>query len=147
MATSRVEKLLLTMDHLMRDRSTPSWYLPAHNAKAFWTSEGCYISEVFNNAENPDYSLAIARVPVGVTTQLHRLIQTTERYVIQSGTGVVEVGSESQQVDTGDSVLIAPSMTQRITNTGEVDLVFYCICMPRFTPKCYQGLSAPVAEP
>jgi hypothetical protein len=29
---------------------------------------------------------------------------------------------------------------QRIANTGTDDLVFYCICSPRFTQECYESL-------
>ena len=31
---------------------------------------------------------------------------------------------------------------QRITNTGDTDLVFLCICTPRFDPQCYQNFDA-----
>ena len=53
----------------------------------------------------------------------------------------MEVGSlPLQEVNPGDVVLIPPDCLQRITNPGEQDLVFLCVCTPRFTPEAYEGL-------
>ena len=42
----------------------------------------------------------------------------------------------------------APAGTaQRITNTGESDLIFLCVCMPRFTPDSYESLEEESFEP
>jgi len=69
----------------------------------------------------------------------------TERYVILTGTGLVEVGElTSQEVRCGDVVIIPPGCTQRISNHGEVDLVFLAICTPRFTPAAYEDLESDV---
>ena len=53
----------------------------------YYTDEKCYITEVSNSPATPDLSIARARVEPGVTTCWHRLKDTTERYVILSGTG------------------------------------------------------------
>ncbi|MBV1905524.1 MAG: cupin domain-containing protein [Pseudomonadales bacterium] len=106
----------------------------------FWTSERCYIQELLNNPDVPEVSLARCRVEPGVTTQLHQL-SVMELYVVASGTGLMEVGGQpSFVVGEGDSVYIAAGEAQRITNTGSADLVFQCICMPRFYPECYLSL-------
>ena len=43
------------------------------NLSEFWTPERCFIQEILNDPSHPNSSLAVARVPPGVTTQLHRL--------------------------------------------------------------------------
>jgi mannose-6-phosphate isomerase-like protein (cupin superfamily) len=76
-----------------------------------------------------------------VTTQLHRLHDVDERYVVIAGMGVMRVGSLAPEtVIAGDVVVIPAARPQQITNIGEGDLVFYCVCSPRFTPTCYEAL-------
>ena len=100
----------------------------------YYTSEECYITELSNTPDDPEVSIARARVKPGVTTRWHRLIRTAERYVILEGNGRVEVGSlPPQEVGAGDVVLIPPTCRQRITNIGEGDLIFLAICTPRFS--------------
>ena len=107
----------------------------------FYTSENCFITELSNTPVDPEASIARARVAPGVTTRWHRLVATTERYVILEGTGRVEVGNLSpQEVSPGDVVLIPPSCRQRITNLGLGDLIFLAICSPRFRPEAYEAL-------
>jgi mannose-6-phosphate isomerase-like protein (cupin superfamily) len=93
---------------------------------------------------DPDVSLARARVEPGVTTALHRLQGVAERYVLLAGTGRVEIASlPPMDVGPGDVVLIPAGAEQRITNTGQSDLVFLCICTPPFTPDCYEDCETP----
>lgn len=109
----------------------------------FYLPEGCHIIEVSNSDDDPQLSIARARVEPGVSTRWHRLMDTAERYVILKGTGIVEVGELiPQQVAEGDVVLIPPGSPQRITNSGEVDLVFLAICTPRFLPDSYQDIDS-----
>ena len=110
-------------------------------SKEFSTPERCSILEVWNDARDSAASIARARVAPGATTQWHRLHGVVERYLIAEGCGFVEVGNAiAQAVKPGDVVVIPSQVSQRITNTGERDLVFYCICSPRFTPECYESL-------
>lgn len=103
-------------------------------------AEGCYITELSNTPEDPDVSIAQARVEVGVTTAWHRLKDTTERYVIVSGTGLVEIGDDQpREVSQGDVVIIPPMKRQRITNIGKEDLIFMAICTPRFITENYKS--------
>lgn len=104
------------------------------------TDERCFITEWSNRADDPALSIARARVAPGVTTRWHRLHGITERYVMLSGHGRVEVGSlPPADVVTGDVVVIPPGCRQRITNTGADDLVFLAICTPRFELKTYEA--------
>jgi mannose-6-phosphate isomerase-like protein (cupin superfamily) len=109
-------------------------------ASEFPINEGCFIVELSNSPDDPDVSIAKARVPPGVTTQWHRLRGTAERYVLLEGEGRMEVGSlPPQSVNPGDVVLIPPLCRQRITNLSQKqDLVFLAICTPRFTPEIYE---------
>jgi mannose-6-phosphate isomerase-like protein (cupin superfamily) len=93
-----------------------------------------------NDPADPDVSVAVARVPAGVTTALHALIGVTERYVIQSGVGRVEIDGRAWDVAPGDRVLIPAGASQRITNLSGRDLVFLCLCTPRFRPDLYLDL-------
>ncbi len=105
------------------------------------TAERCRIVEVSNSADDPDVSIARARVGPGVTTRWHRLAGTAERYVILAGAGRVEVGDlPPQRVGPGDVVLIPPGRRQRIANVGAADLVFLALCTPRFRAECYEDV-------
>jgi mannose-6-phosphate isomerase-like protein (cupin superfamily) len=104
-----------------------------------YIEEGCYIRELSNSSEDEALSIAEARLEPGMTTRWHRLQHTTERYVILHGQGRVELGkSLVQDVGPGDVVLIPALCDQRITNTGDDDLLFLAICTPRFQQCNYQ---------
>lgn len=107
----------------------------------YWFEEGCHILELANSADDPDLSIARARVDPGQTTRWHTLSATTERYVILAGEGIVELGKDLREsVTTGDVVRIPAGIVQRIRNCGTEDLVFLAICSPRFTPECYTAM-------
>jgi mannose-6-phosphate isomerase-like protein (cupin superfamily) len=110
-------------------------------AKEYFFQEGCYINELSNHQGDSALSIARARVEPGITTQLHRLNRSTERYCIISGKGQVEIeGLAVQSVSVGDVVIIPPGASQRITNTSDDDLVFLALCTPRFEPDDYHAL-------
>jgi mannose-6-phosphate isomerase-like protein (cupin superfamily) len=111
----------------------------------FFTGERCYIVEISNTPDDPDVSIARARVPPGGSTRWHRLIGTAERYIILEGRGLVEAGGLSpHEVGAGDVVLIPPMCRQRITNIGPSDLIFLAICTPRFKPEAYEDIEEEV---
>jgi len=110
----------------------------------YYTDERCDILELSNSADDPDASIARARVAPGVTTRWHRLRGTIERYVIVEGRGRVEVGELAPAaVEPGDVVVIPPLCRQRIANVGETDLVFLAVCTPRFRQENYEDLETP----
>ena len=109
--------------------------------KEYYFDEGCYINELSNVATDDDVSIAQARVLPGQTTRWHRLNNTVERYVILQGKGQVEIGQlPATTVNPGDVTLIPAGCPQRITNTGNTDLVFLAICSPRFLPEAYEDI-------
>jgi mannose-6-phosphate isomerase-like protein (cupin superfamily) len=99
------------------------------------TPERCFVVE---NYSDELVSIARARVKPGVTTIPHHLKETTEIYIIDRGRGKVIIGSlQPTEVAAGDVVVIPAGISQRITNIGKTDLVFHCVCTPRFTQDCY----------
>ena len=107
----------------------------ANSSKEYSTDERCYVAE---NYSDEAVSVARARVKPGVTTASHHLKGSTEIYLITRGKGVVNIGNlPPTKISAGDVVVIPAGTSQRITNIGKKDLVFSCICTPRFTSECY----------
>lgn len=107
-------------------------------SEEFYTDERCYILELFNEETYARLSIARSRVEPGVTTALHALQGTDEIYYLLAGKGRMEVdGNLKKEVQAGDLVIIPAGISQRITNIGEQDLLFLCICGPRFEPDVY----------
>ncbi len=110
------------------------------NAEERWTGERCFITERLNDARVPQVSMATARVEPGTTTELHQLA-VNEWYLVRRGQGLMEVGDQAPfRVTGGDTVVIPAGVAQRITNTGDDDLEFDCVCIPRFSVDCYTAL-------
>ena len=98
----------------------------------FWTEERCYITEVLNDPKVPEFSLAIARVEPGVTTQLHALRGISEIYILRQGEGIAEVDGKEIPLNAGLS-LLSPKALRR-DHVRVIRLEFYCHCAPfRYT--------------
>jgi mannose-6-phosphate isomerase-like protein (cupin superfamily) len=111
------------------------------SVKEFMTDERCSIAEIANDAGDEEVSIARARVNPGIATAWHKLHGITERYIIVAGKGRAEVeGMEPADVSAGDVIIIPAECAQRIINTGDTDLIFYCVCSPRFQPENYETL-------
>jgi|SRR5579862_6690492 mannose-6-phosphate isomerase-like protein (cupin superfamily) len=110
-------------------------------SQEFSTPERCHIIETYNSVIDDSLSIARARVQPGITTAWHHVKGTVERYIIASGRGYVEVGDlPPSDVGPGDVVVIPAGVRQRITNIGDHDLIFYCVCTPRFRQQNYRTL-------
>ncbi len=110
---------------------------PPPQREGSWTVERCFIVETWNHPSDPAVSLASARVSPGVITARHALA-VDERYLIENGQGRIEIDGIETDVAPGDVVLIPRGTTQRIRNLGDEDLVFLCVCTPRFEPLHYE---------
>ena len=111
----------------------------------FYLEEGCYIVELHNTGTDTDCSIARARVEPGMMTELHCLRGIVERYVMVAGRGEVEInGQAPAAVAPLDVVTIPAGVSQRIRNTGDIDLVFLCVCTPRFETEKYMQLTPQV---
>lgn len=105
-----------------------------------YTGERCYVRELVNEADWPEVSVADCRVEPGVTTQLHAL-GVHEVYLVRSGEGRMRRGDAAPfDVGPGDVITIGKGTAQSIENRGAGDLVFACICAPRFLQDCYTSL-------
>ena len=112
--------------------------IKANGHKEFYTEERCFIDEIFNQKDYGLFSLAQARVEPGVTTVLHSVSDTDEVYYILSGSGEMEIGGRiAGTVTERDLVFIPRNTSQRIKNLTDEDLVFLCICAPRFDTGKY----------
>lgn len=113
--------------------------IKADSLKEYLISEGCLIAENWGlSTGDKAVSVARARVEPGVTTKAHHLKGTEEIYIIVKGKGQVYVGDlNPTEVTEGDVVAIPAATFQRIRNTGETDLVFYCVCAPSFQENVY----------
>ena len=115
--------------------------LLAHSGedKPHWIEEGCFIQEILNHplAES---SIARARVPIGGKTRWHT-VDVHEWYIVESGKGQVQLDfQDGFAVVKGMNVSIPPNTPQRVINTGKQELIFMCLCTPRFTAACYKSL-------
>jgi len=110
-------------------------------AVEYFTDERCHILELLNTADSPEASIARARVEPGVTTKQHQVVGTIERYILLEGEGVAHIaGMDDRAVEVGDVIEIPAGVTQSITNNGDHDLVFLCVCTPRFEWDNYKSL-------
>ena len=110
--------------------------------------EGCHILELSNVPDDPQVSIARARVAPGVTTRRHRLDGIIERYVILQGRGKMTLGGRAAQaVNPGDVVIIPSGCSQQIANDGDGDLIFLAICTPRFVLEAYEDVEEDGADP
>jgi mannose-6-phosphate isomerase-like protein (cupin superfamily) len=112
--------------------------MSARGRQEFRIPEGCWIVEVSNEPGDEAVSIARARVEPGVTTRWHELAGIDERYVVVQGRGIMHIqGVPPAEVVPGDVVLIPAGTAQRISNPHGEDLVFYCVCSPRFRQERY----------
>jgi mannose-6-phosphate isomerase-like protein (cupin superfamily) len=87
------------------------------------------------NSSARKQSLAEATIAVGSSVAEHFHKVTEEFYYIVSGTGLMKINDEEEQVNPGDTVIIVPGMRHKITNNGTVPLVLLACCSPEWTPE------------
>jgi mannose-6-phosphate isomerase-like protein (cupin superfamily) len=111
--------------------------IKANSLNMTLTPERCFIAENYGSNDGK-VSIAIATVKPGVTTVAHHLEGIEEIYIITQGTGIIDIKDlEPTKVTVGDVIVIPAGTSQRIKNVGDCDLVFYCVCTPRFIQKQY----------
>jgi mannose-6-phosphate isomerase-like protein (cupin superfamily) len=121
-------------------RSMQAKIVKANTLSEYLTPERCFIFENWGlfSAGDKVVSIARARVEPKVTTKAHHLEGVQEIYLITKGKGRVQIGGlKPADVVEGDTVVIPAGTSQKVTNTGKTDLVFYCVCTPAFTQACY----------
>ena len=91
-----------------------------------------YVGAIPEVNVNRKQSLALATIPPGVTTKLHRHLNSEELYHITVGHGRMILEQDSFDVTIGDTVCIPPGTAHQITNTGREDLNILCCCAPAY---------------
>lgn len=121
-------------------RNMQAKIVKAKRLSEYLTPERCFLFENWGLVSEGDKAVSIARARVEpkVTTKAHHLEGVQEIYLIAKGQGTVQIGGlEPADVVEGDTVVVPAGKSQKITNTGKTDLIFYCICTPAFTQACY----------
>jgi mannose-6-phosphate isomerase-like protein (cupin superfamily) len=107
-------------------------------AKTYFSGEGCFINELFNEVNHSGGSIAKATVKPEMITENHLLSDTDEWYYILEGIGEMYLNGQSiGEVKRGETVHIPQNTPQYIKNTGTEDLVFLCFCTPAFKMEVY----------
>lgn len=100
----------------------------------FITKDGSTIRELmaYRNSAAKKTSLAEATLSPGAKTECHVHPETEEIYYFLEGKGRVLAGDETFEVLPGDCILHLPGVRHQIWNTGDVSLVFLCVCAPAY---------------
>ncbi len=100
---------------------------------SFTAGDATLIKEVLHPKQEGlpiNYSLAQAQLAPGAASYPHILEKQSELYIFLQGTARVFVGEETSTAQAGDIVWIPPGVKQWVQNTGDTDLVFFCIVDP-----------------
>ena len=109
-------------------------YQPYASVQAYVTKDGSKIRELMHPGVhgNINQSLAEATIPVRAKTLLHQHRLTEEIYHITQGTGLMTLGDEVFEVESGDTLCIPPGTPHCLENTGLIPLVLLCCCSPAY---------------
>lgn len=101
---------------------------------AFTTKDGSRVRELmaYRNSGCERISLAEARLEPGGKTECHRHPEVEEVYYFLEGRGRILVGDDYHDVEPGVSILHRPGVRHQTWNTGDVPLVFLCVCAPAY---------------
>ena len=101
---------------------------------SYLTKDGSQIRELLHPDQHSinNQSLAEATVPPGVTTHLHRHLQSEEIYHITQGKGLMTLGDQQFSVVSGDSICIPPGTAHCIENDADIPLLILCCCAPPY---------------
>ena len=109
-----------------------------HKITAFKAGDDTIIKEVLhpkNDGINYGYSLAYATLEPGTASLSHRLMKSSETYVIHTGQGRAFINGETYEMGEGDTLFIPAGAEQWIENTGEGKLGFWCIVLPPWSEE------------
>ncbi len=114
-------------------------YFKTNTEEEFYTNEKCHIIEMMNIPDIENISISRARVEPRITTQNHAL-HFDEVYYVLSGKGEMQINNgELKTLEPGDIAFIKKGSSQKITNVLNVDLIFLCVCTPRFKVEGYES--------
>ncbi|MFN7926584.1 MAG: cupin domain-containing protein [Blastocatellia bacterium] len=98
--------------------------LNRQDAKILHTPHGSEIRPLIDRTTAPitQCSLAEETLPPGKTVMPHTHEVLEEIYYILSGSGVMTIGEEAQNVSAGDAIYIPKNNRHTLTNTGNEDI-------------------------
>ena len=114
--------------HVKRSEDVPSVATP--NGEVVYELIGAAIGVSDN------HSVAKIAIPPGKGALRHYHPIAEESYYIISGSAIVEIDEERQQLRAGDTVLIPANAVHTIRNQSSEMLVFLAICVPAWTTDC-----------
>ncbi len=108
---------------------------PTFHIRAYVTKDGSEIRELIHPDKDPhaEMSLAEATILPGRKTALHVHERSQEIYYVIRGRAVMRLGSETMEIEAGDSILILPGTEHAVHNTGSVALKILCCCSPAYS--------------
>ena len=100
---------------------------------AFTTKDGSTIRSILDRTNAPvqNQSLAEATLGPGQQTERHYHQLSEEIYFILEGTGLMEIGNETSEIQTNDAILIPPGAWHQVT--AKTPLRFLCCCAPAYS--------------
>ncbi|MFQ5904879.1 MAG: cupin domain-containing protein [Candidatus Binatia bacterium] len=105
------------------------------DVEPFVTLNGSTIREIIHPSNTPSVGqrLAEARLAPRCATAKHVHKRSEEIYYILSGKGRMHLGGEDSMVGENDAIYIPSGTEHFIENTGDIDLIFLCSCMPPYS--------------
>jgi mannose-6-phosphate isomerase-like protein (cupin superfamily) len=100
--------------------------------KPFITKDKSQIREFYHSQ---NVSLAEAVVDIGEITEFHFHKTSEEIYFILDGEGLIDIEGEEKKVSKDQAIIIPPKKRHRISNVGNSQLRFLCICSPAYSDK------------
>jgi mannose-6-phosphate isomerase-like protein (cupin superfamily) len=78
-------------------------------------------------------SVTWIEVPSGVEQEMHSNEESEQVYVVTRGAGTMTVAGDSQQIESGDLVMVPPATDHKIANDGDADLCCISVQSPPIT--------------
>ncbi len=107
--------------------------IDADKIEEITAGDGTRIKEILSPLKDLvsiQYSLALAKIAPGGKSYPHKLQSSSEVYIIVKGSGVMHIEDEVRAVKSGSVIYIPKDVFQFIENSGDEELVFYCIVDP-----------------
>ena len=95
--------------------------------KTYFSGEGCFINELFNEVNHSGGSIAKATVKPGMITENHLLADTDEWYYILEGMGEMYLNGQSIGDVNGAKPFIFPRIRPNTLKTQEQKILCSCV--------------------
>ncbi len=79
--------------------------------------------------------MAEAILPIRARTIAHYHPKTEEIYYLLQGKALMCIEGERREIAVGDAVAIPAGKRHQIKNTSEIELIFFCCCVPAYSDE------------